>query len=190
MQRDNLSMAPRLLEKYKNEIAPEMMKIFRFRNKLEIPYIEKIVVNMGVGEAIMDIKNLEKSMEELSLITGQKPVMRRARKAIANFKIKKGNPVGCKVTLRRRIMYEFLDRLINIGLPRLRDFRGVSSGAFDGGGNFSLGLNEQVVFTEIDYDKITRVQGLDINIVIRNSRSKEQSQKLLELFGMPFQSAD
>jgi len=179
-------MKPRLLEKYKNEIVPQLMKKFGFKNIMQVPRLEKIVVNMGVGEAITDIKILEKAMEELSLITGQKPIICRAKKAIANFKIKKGNPIGCKVTLRRDRMYEFLDRLINVALPRIRDFRGVSLHAFDGKGNFSLGINEQTIFPEIDYDKVTRIQGMNINIVIKNSKSKEHSIELLRLFGIPF----
>jgi large subunit ribosomal protein L5 len=179
-------MRPRLLEKYKREIVPALMKKFGFKNIMQVPRLEKIVINMGVGEAITDIKILEKAMEELSLITGQKPVICRAKKAIANFKIKKGNPIGCKVTLRRDRMYEFLDRLISVALPRIRDFRGVSPHAFDERGNFSLGINEQTIFPEIDYDKVTRIQGMNINIVIRNSKSKEHSLELLRLFGMPF----
>jgi large subunit ribosomal protein L5 len=180
-------MNTRLSEKYKNEIAPELMKIFSLKNKLEVPYIEKIVINMGVGEAITDIKILEKAMDELGVIAGQRPVMRRSRKAIANFKIRKGLPIGCMVTLRRAIMYEFLDRLINIALPRIRDFRGVPVNAFDKTGNFSLGLTEQTIFPEIEYDRVTRVQGMDISMVIRNSKTRQQSRKLLELFGMPFE---
>lgn len=179
-------MIPRLLEKYRNEIIPKMMQEFGFKNVMQVPKLEKIVINMGVGEAITDIKILEKAMEELSLITGQRPVICRAKKAVANFKIKKGNPIGCKVTLRGKRMYEFLDRLINVALPRLRDFRGVSIDSFDQAGNFSLGLNEQTLFPEIDYDKVTRIQGLDISIVIRNSKSKQHSLALLKLFGMPF----
>jgi large subunit ribosomal protein L5 len=179
-------MKARLWEKYKNEIVPQLIKKFGFKNIMQVPRLEKIVINMGVGEAITDIKILEKAMEELSLITGQKPVICRAKKAIANFKIKKGNPIGCKVTLRRDRMYEFLDRLINVALPRIRDFRGVSTHAFDEKGNFSLGINEQTIFPEIDYDKVTRIQGMNINIVIRNSKSKEHSLELLKLFGMPF----
>ena len=179
-------MKARLWEKYKNEIVPELMKKFKFKNIMEVPRLEKIVLNMGVGEAITDIKILDKAVEELALITGQKPVICRARKAVANFKIKQGNPIGCKVTLRRDRMYEFLDRLINVALPRLRDFRGVSLNAFDEKGNFSLGLNEQTIFPEIDYDKISRIQGMNINIVIRNSKSKQHSQELLKLFGIPF----
>jgi large subunit ribosomal protein L5 len=180
-------MVPRLLEKYKKEIVPEMIKSFGFKNNSEVPRLEKIVINMGVGEALTDIKMLDKAMEELGIITGQKPIMRRARKAISNFKVKQGSPVGCKVTLRKVMMYEFLDRMINIALPRLRDFRGVSKDSFDKAGNFNLGLNEQTIFAEIDYDKVTRVQGMNITIAISNSKSSEQSQKLLKLFGMPFQ---
>jgi len=145
------------------------------------------VVNMGVGEALADIKVLEKSMEELALITGQRPVLRRSKKAIANFKIKEGNPIGCKVTLRRAIMYEFMDRLLNIALPRIRDFRGVSADSFDEAGNFSLGIADQTIFAEIDYDKITRVQGMDVTFVIKNVKSREHAKELLRLFGMPFQ---
>ncbi len=180
-------MVPRLLEKYRNEITPKLMQTFNLKNKLAVPRLEKIVVNMGVGEGIQDIKILEKSMEELSIITGQRPILRRAKKAIANFKIRKGAPIGCKVTLRRAMMYEFLDRLINVAIPRLRDFRGVSPDSFDKRGNYTLGLTEQSIFPEIEYDKMTRTQGMDITLVIENAKSKEQAQELLRLFGMPFQ---
>ena len=180
-------MTPRLLEKYRKEIVPQMMQTFGLKNKFAVPWLEKIVVNMGVGEGIQDIKILEKAMEELALITGQKPILRRAKKAIANFKIKKGHPIGCKVTLRRTMMYEFMDRLINIAMPRIRDFRGFSPDSFDEAGNYTLGLSEQSIFPEIDYDKITRAQGMDITFVIKNNRSKEQARELLRLFGMPFQ---
>jgi len=181
-------MIPRLLEKYRNEIAPEMMRAFNLKNKLAVPRIEKIVVNMGVGEGIQDIKILEKAMEEMGLITGQKPLLRRAKKAIANFKIKQGQAIGCKVTLRRLMMYEFMDRLLNIALPRIRDFRGVSADSFDKAGNYSLGLSEQGIFPEIEYDKISRPQGMDITFVIKNAGSQEQAQELLRLFGMPFEA--
>ncbi len=183
-------MKPRLLEKYRNDITPQLMQRFALKNKFAVPRLEKIVVNMGVGEALGDIKILEKAMEELALITGQRPIMRRAKKAIANFKIRQGNPIGCKVTLRRAMMYEFLDRLINIALPRIRDFRGVSSRAFDQAGNFTLGLTEQTIFSEIDYDKVTRPQGMDITLVIKNAKTKEQAKELLRLFGMPFKGED
>lgn len=183
-------MTPRLLERYRKEITPLMMQTFSLKNQLAIPRLEKIVVNMGVGEAITEIKILEKAMEELALITGQKPILRRAKKAISNFKIKKGQPIGCKVTLRRRIMYEFMDRLINVAMPRIRDFRGVSLNSFDEKGNFTLGLTEQSIFPEIDYDKISRAQGMDVTFVIKNAKSKEEAEELLRLFGMPFRSPD
>ena len=163
-----------------------MMQTFNLKNKLAVPRIDKIVVNMGVGEALQDIKVLEKSMEDLSLITGQRPIMRRAKKAISNFKIKQGSPIGCKVTLRRALMYEFMDRLLNIALPRIRDFRGVSSDAFDKKGNYTLGLTEQSIFPEIDYDKISRAQGMDVTFCIKNARSRQEAAELLRLFGMPF----
>jgi large subunit ribosomal protein L5 len=179
-------MNPRLLEKYRNEIVPEMMQTFSLKNRLAVPRLEKIVVNMGVGEALADVKVLEKAMEELGFVTGQKPIMRRAKKAISNFKIKQGSTVGCKVTLRRAVMYEFMDRLLNVALPRIRDFRGVSNEAFDQQGNYTLGITDQGIFPEIEYDRITRAQGMDITFVIKNAKSKEQAKQLLRLFGMPF----
>jgi len=181
-------MIPRLLEKYRKEIIPEMMREHGIKNKMAVPRVDKVVVNMGVGEALQDIKILEKAMDELALITGQKPVMRRAKKAIANFKIREGSPIGCKVTLRRNMMYEFMDRLISIALPRIRDFRGVSTEAFDKAGNYTLGLSEQGIFPEIEYDRLTRTQGMDITFVIKNVKSSEQSRALLKLFGMPFKT--
>jgi large subunit ribosomal protein L5 len=179
-------MTPRLLEKYRNEIIPVMMRDFNLKNKLAAPRLEKIVVNMGVGEATTDIKLLDKSMEELAAITGQKPIIRRAKKAISNFKIRQGQPIGCKVTLRRNIMYEFADRLLNVALPRIRDFRGVSGNSFDKAGNYTLGINEQVIFPEIEYDRISRTQGMNITFVIKNSKTREQALELLKLLGMPF----
>ncbi len=179
-------MVPRLLEKYRNEIVPQMMQVFSLKNKLAVPRLEKIVVNMGVGEALADIKVLDKSMDELALITGQRPILKRAKKAIANFKIRQGNPIGCKVTLRRAMMYEFVDRLINVAIPRIRDFRGVSPDSFDEAGNYNLGIIDQVIFAEIEYDKLTRIQGMDIAFVIKNAKSREQAKELLRLFGMPF----
>ena len=178
-------MVPRLLERYRNEIIPAMMQTFSLKNKMAVPRLEKIVVNMGVGEGIQDIKMLEKSMDEMGMITGQKPIMRRAKKAIANFKIKQGSPVGCKVTLRRAIMYEFLDRLVNVALPRIRDFRGVSDDAFDASGNYTLGLKEQVVFPELDYDKVEKVRGLEVSIGT-TAKTDDEARQLLELLGMPF----
>jgi len=183
-------MVPRLLEKFRKEVTPQMMQKFNLKNALAVPRLDKIVVNMGVGEAIQDVKILEKSMEELANITGQKPIMRRAKKAISNFKIKDNQPIGAKVTLRRKMMYEFMDRLINVALPRIRDFRGVSPDSFDQGGNYTLGISEQVIFPEIEYDRISRPQGMDITFVIKKAKSKEQAYELLKLFGMPFGSKD
>lgn len=179
-------MSPRLLEKYRNEIIPQLMQAFSLKNKYAAPRLEKIVINMGVGEAIQDVKILEKAMEELSLISGQKPILRRAKKAISNFKIRKGQPIGCKVTLRRARMYEFMDRLINVAMPRIRDFRGVPADSFDARGNYTLGLVEQSIFLEIDYDRVAHIQGMDITFVIKNAKTREQAQELLRLFGMPF----
>ena len=181
------SATPRLLERYRNEITPKLMEVFSLKNRMAVPRVEKIVVNMGVGEALQDIKILERAMEDLSAITGQKPIMRRAKKAISNFKVREGGPVGCKVTLRRVRMYEFMDRLINVALPRIRDFRGVPLDSFDKGGNYTLGLNDQAIFPEIEYDKITRSQGMDITFVIKKAKSAEQARELLKAFGMPFE---
>ncbi|MDD5130463.1 MAG: 50S ribosomal protein L5 [Candidatus Omnitrophica bacterium] len=179
-------MVPRLLEKYRNEIVPKLMADFKLKNKMAVPRVEKIVVNMGVGEGTQDIKVLEKSVEELANITGQKPVIRRAKKAIANFKVRQGQAVGAKVTLRRAMMYEFMDRLLNIALPRIRDFRGVPRDSFDQGNNYTLGLSEQIIFPEIEYDRITRTQGMDITFVIKNAKNADQARALLKHFGMPF----
>ena len=181
-------MIPRLLEKYRKEIVPAMRQKFGYGTSMEAPVIKKVVVNMGVGEAIADIKILDKAQEELSLITGQRPIQLRVKRAIANFKIREGLPIGCKVTLRRKMMYEFLDRLLNVALPRIRDFRGLPLDSFDKRGSYSLGLKEQGVFPEIDIDKIQRVQGMDITIVT-NAKSNEEAYELLKLFGMPFKSA-
>lgn len=183
-------MVPRLLERYRNEIAPKLMEDFKLKNKMAVPYIDKVVVNMGIGEGTQDIKALEKSVEELANITGQKPIIRRAKKAIANFKVRQNQPVGAKVTLRKAMMYEFLDRLLNIALPRIRDFRGVSRDSFDKGFNYTLGLSEQIIFPEIEYDKITRTQGMDITFVIKNAKNVEQARSLLKYFGMPFKAKE
>jgi large subunit ribosomal protein L5 len=183
-------MIPRLLEKYRNEIVPKMVETFKLKNKMAVPRLEKIVVNMGVGEALQDVKILDKAAEEMGVITGQKPIIRRAKIAISNFKIKEGNPIGCKVTLRKQKMYEFLDRLVSVALPRIRDFRGVPTESFDKAGNYALGLPDQTIFPEIEYDRITRVQGMDIIFVIKNSKTKEQSRELLRLFGMPFKEKE
>jgi large subunit ribosomal protein L5 len=181
-------MTPRLLERYRKEIIPQMMQAFSLKNALAVPRLEKIVVNIGLGAAREDIKILEKAMEELGLITGQKPILRRAKKAIANFKIKEGHPIGCKVTLRRKIMYEFMDRLINVAMPRIRDFRGVSSNSFDGAGNYTLGISEHTIFPEVDYDRVSHSQGMDITFVIKGAHSYEQAKELLRAFGMPFET--
>jgi len=181
---------PRLLEKYRNEIAPRLMQDFKFKNKMAVPFVTKIVVNMGVGEGAADVKTLEKAMDELGAITGQKPLIRRAKKAIANFKIRDGQAIGAKVTLRKAMMYEFMDRLLNVALPRIRDFRGVSADAFDQGNNYTLGLSEQIIFPEIEYDRITRTQGMDITFVIKNAKTIEQARALLKYFGMPFKDKD
>jgi len=184
-----MKTTPRLLEKYRNEIIPKMMEAFSLKNRFAVARLEKIVVNMGVGEALQDIKILDKAMDDLATITGQKPILRRTKKAIANFKIKQGQAIGCKVTLRRTIMYEFLDRLISIALPRIRDFRGISPDSFDKAGNYTMGITEQSIFPEIDYDKVGRTQGMDITLVIKNAKTNEQSRELLKLFGMPFKTA-
>ncbi len=182
-------MTPRLLEKYRKEIVPAMREKFNYKSPMQVPSFRKVVVNMGVGEAIADVKILDRAMEELASITGQRPLMRRSKKAIANFKIRENLPIGCKVTLRRKIMYEFLDRLINVALPRVRDFRGVPDDSFDKGGNYSLGIKDQSIFPELDVDRISRVQGMDITIVT-NSKSIEEVKELLRLCGMPFQNRE
>jgi large subunit ribosomal protein L5 len=176
---------PRLLERYRSEITPAMMKVFGYKNKMEVPRLEKIVINMGMGEAAQDIKLLESAESELAMITGQRPVVTKAKKAIANFKIRKGSSIGCKVTMRRGRMYEFLDRLISVAIPRIRDFRGLSPDSFDQCGSYSFGLNEQVIFPEVDVDKVTKPHGMDITIVTTAS-SKNEAFELLRLMGMPF----
>lgn len=178
-------MTARLLERYRKEIVPQMQKSFNYKTPMQAPSIKKVVINMGVGEAITDAKILDKAREELAAITGQSPIVCRAKKAIANFKIRQGMAIGCKVTLRRKIMYEFLDRLINVTLPRVRDFRGVPAGSFDSAGNYTLGLKEQSIFPEIEIDRVQRLQGMDISIVT-NAKSQEEAYALLKLFGMPF----
>lgn len=176
---------PRLLEKYRNEIVPAIMKKCGLKNKLQVPRLAKIVVNMGVGVAAADIKLLEQASEQLAIITGQRPVITKARKAISNFKIRKGAAIGCKVTLRGVNMYEFFDRLVNVALPRIRDFRGFSPKSFDGSGSYSLGLSEQNIFPEIDIDKVQRLQGMDITIVT-TAKTNELASELLHAFNFPF----
>lgn len=176
---------PRLLEAYRSNIVPEMMKAFGYKNQMQVPRLKKIVINVGMGEATQDVKILEAAQNELAAITGQKPVTTRAKKAIANFKIRKGSAIGCKVTLRRYIMYEFLDRMISVAIPRIRDFRGLPSDSFDSFGNYSFGLNEQVIFPEIDVDKVMKVHGMDITVVT-SAKTKKEALELLRLFGIPF----
>lgn len=176
---------PRLKEKYLKEIRPAMQKKFGYKNVMEIPKLEKIVVNMGVGEATQNPKALDGAVEDLMAITGQRPVVIKARKSISAFKLRKGMKIGCKVTLRGNRMYEFLDRLVNVALPRVRDFKGVSPHSFDGRGNYSLGIKEQLIFPEVDYDKIDQVRGMDITIVT-TAKTDEEARELLRLFGMPF----
>ena len=183
------NVTPRLQEKYFGEIVPALKEKLGRDNVLSLPRLQKIVVNMGVGSAITEKKHLEDSTEALSLITGQKPVITLARKSIAGFRLREGMAIGCKVTLRRKRMYEFLDRLIALALPRVRDFRGISPNAFDGHGNYSLGLTEQLVFPELNPDKFVRVQGMNITIVT-NVDSNDEARELLTIFGMPFRGAD
>jgi large subunit ribosomal protein L5 len=180
-------MASRLKEKYFKEIAPVMKKEFGYRNVMQIPRIEKIVLNVGAGSASQNIKILESAVEEITMITGQKAVMTRTKKAISNFKIRENMPIGCKTTLRGEKMYEFLDRLITIALPRVRDFRGVSNRAFDGNGNYTLGIKEQVIFPEVNYDKVEKIHGMDI-CVVTTAETNEEAKRLLQLFGMPFRN--
>ncbi len=180
-----MSRVPRLLERYRNEVVPELRERFGYKNVMQVPKIEKVVVNIGLGEAIQNAKALDAASRDLALITGQRPLVTRARKSIATFKLRKGMPIGLKVTLRGRRMYDFLDRLFNVALPRVRDFRGVSPDAFDGRGNYSLGVREQLIFPEIDYDKIDRVRGLEVTIVT-TAETDEEARELLRLLGMPF----
>jgi len=185
MTSEAIAVMPRLLEKYRNEVAPALRDKYKYSNVMEIPRVLKVVINMGVKEATQDIKVLDQASKELALITGQKPVVTRAKKSISNFKLRAGQPVGLKLTLRRHRMYEFLDRLFNVALPRVRDFRGLSTSSFDNFGNYSMGLAEQMIFPEIEYDNVTRVQGMDITFVT-TAKTKEEAQELLTLLGMPF----
>lgn len=175
----------RLKERYQKEILPALMKEFNYKTVMQVPRVTKVVVNMGLGEAVQNIKVIDSAVEELSLITGQRPVVTRAKKSEAGFKLRAGMPVGCRVTLRGERMYEFLDRLLNIALPRVRDFRGVSPKSFDGRGNYNLGLKEQLIFPEIHYDKVEAVRGMDI-AVCTTSQNDEEARSLLEKMGFPF----
>ncbi len=175
----------RLKQYYKDEIVSQLSKEFGYKNVMQIPKITKIVVNMGLGEALQNIKILESASAEIAAITGQKPVITRAKKSIASFKLRDGNPIGCMVTLRRERMYEFLDRFINISMARVRDFRGVSPKGFDGRGNYTVGIKEQIIFPEISYDKIDKIKGMNITIVT-TAKTNEEGKALLKYFGMPF----
>lgn len=175
----------RLKETYLNEIRDEMKKKFEYKNEMEIPKLEKIVVNMGVGEAKENAKVLESAVADLETITGQKAVIAKAKRSVANFKLREGQPIGCKVTLRGDKMYEFLDRLVNLALPRVRDFRGVNPNAFDGRGNYALGIKEQIIFPEIEYDKVDKVRGMDV-IIVTTANTDEEARELLAQFNMPF----
>ena len=175
----------RLKEKYLNEIKDEMQKKFQYKNVMQIPKLDKIVINMGVGEAKENAKILDTAVKDLETITGQKAVVTRAKNSVANFKLREGQPIGCKVTLRGERMYEFLDRLVNLALPRVRDFRGVNPNSFDGRGNYALGIKEQIIFPEIEYDKVDKVRGMDI-IFVTTANTDEEARELLAQFNMPF----
>ncbi|GAA0503590.1 50S ribosomal protein L5 [Salinibacillus aidingensis] len=174
-----------LKSKYRNEIIPSLMEKFNYDSVMEVPQIEKIVINMGVGDAVQNAKALDNAVEELTLISGQKPVVTRAKNSIAGFRLREGMPIGAKVTLRGNRMYEFLQKLIDVSLPRVRDFRGVSNKAFDGRGNYTLGVKEQLIFPEIDYDKVDKVRGMDI-VIVSSANTDEEARELLTQFGMPF----
>jgi large subunit ribosomal protein L5 len=178
---------PRLRKKYKDEIVPQLMKDFSFKNIMQVPKLERIVVNMGLGEAVQNAKLVESAVEELTAITGRKPVVTRAKKSIASFKLREGMPIGVMVTLRGEQMYDFLDRLVSIALPRTRDFKGISPKSFDGRGNFTLGIREQIVFPEINYDKIDRIKGMNVTLVT-TAETDEQGRALLKSLGMPFRN--
>ena len=175
----------RLKEYYSKTVAPALVQEFKYKNPMQVPKMEKIVINMGLGEAIQNVKIIDGAVQELAAITGQKPIVNKAKKSIATFKLRQGMPVGCSVTLRKKIMYEFFDRLVNAALPKLRDFRGISPHAFDGRGNFSIGLQEQIIFPEIDYDKIEKNKGMNITIVT-TAKTDEEARFLLKMMGVPF----
>jgi len=177
----------RLKETYQTDLMPALTKEFSYTSPMEVPRLEKIVLNMGLGEAIQNIKVLDAAMEELTLIAGQRPVVTRARKSIASFKLREGMPIGCMVTLRKGMMYEFFDKLVNVALPRVRDFRGLSDKSLDGRGNFTLGIKEHIIFPEIDYDKIDKIKGLNITIVT-TAKTDEEGKALLKMMGMPFKN--
>ncbi len=176
-----------LKQYYENEIIPKLIDTFNYQNRMQVPKLEKIVLNMGIGEATHNIKLLDSAVEELKIITGQKPVITRAKKSIAAFKLREGMPIGCMVTLRRKRMYDFFNKLVNVALPRVRDFRGVPGKSFDRRGNYALGIKEQIIFPEIDYDKIDSIKGLNISIVT-SAKTDEEGKELLRLLGMPFRN--
>jgi large subunit ribosomal protein L5 len=178
---------PRLKDRYQDEIIPELMKKYGYTSVMQVPKLEKIVLNMGVGDAKENPKSLEGAVNDLTVISGQKPVVTTAKKSVANFKVRAGMKIGAKVTLRGNRMYEFLDKLISIALPRVRDFRGISPNSFDGRGNFALGVREQLIFPEVDFDKIDKIRGMDV-IIVTNARTDEEARDLLRLLGMPFAS--
>ncbi|HZU76207.1 MAG TPA: 50S ribosomal protein L5 [Dehalococcoidia bacterium] len=178
-------MAARLRERYQQEIHPTLLREFEYKNPMQVPKVEKVVVNIGLGEALQNARALDSATADVAAITGQKPVITRAKKSIANFKVRAGNPIGVMVTLRGDRMYEFLDRLVNVALPRIRDFTGAPRNAFDGRGNYSLGLREQLIFPEIEYDRIDRIRGLQITVVT-TAKTDEEGRRLLQLLGMPF----
>lgn len=175
----------RLLQKYNEVVKPALLKEFNYSSVMEIPKVDKIVINMGVGDAVQNSKVLDDAVAELTLIAGQKPVITKAKKSIANFKVREGYPIGCKVTLRGERMYEFLDKLVSIALPRVRDFRGTNNKAFDGRGNYTLGVKEQLIFSEIDYDKVKKIRGMDI-VIVTTAKNDEEGKALLANLGMPF----
>lgn len=176
----------RLKERYDNEIVKSLMEKFSYKSVMQVPKLEKVVINIGVGDATTNAKALENSVAELTLISGQKPVVTRAKKSIAGFKLREGMPIGCKVTLRGERMYEFLDKLMNISLPRVRDFRGVSANSFDGRGNYTLGVKEQLIFPEINFDKVNKLRGMDI-VIVTTAKTDDEGRELLAQLGMPFQ---
>jgi large subunit ribosomal protein L5 len=177
----------RLRDYYIKNVVPSLVKEFSYKNRMQVPKLEKIVVNMGVGEAIQNIKALESAVADLSMIVGQKPVITKARKSIATFKLRQGMSIGCRVTLRGDRMYEFFDRLVNVALPRVRDFRGISPKSFDGRGNFAVGLKEQIIFPEIDYDKIDKIRGMNI-VIATTAKTDEEARQLLRFMGLPFRN--
>ncbi|MDT2813258.1 50S ribosomal protein L5 [Vagococcus carniphilus] len=176
----------RLKEKYISEVTPSLMEKFNYSSVMQTPKVDKIVVNMGVGDAVSNSKNLDKAVEELALITGQKPIITKAKKSIAGFRLREGMPIGCKVTLRGERMYEFLDKLVSVSLPRVRDFHGISNKSFDGRGNYTLGVKEQLIFPEVDYDLVDKVRGMDI-VIVTTANTDEEGRELLSQLGMPFQ---